>query len=258
MIPYFIYGIIIGLPCEIIRLKIQNHPIDMKKLLLDIITFSSGYSPTWFLCTLFIIFIIEYTIYYFIVNNYIRMLIHVVLLIVGYLLPVVVNEFARLKTTIFCTFFFYVGKIIHDRIWNDLVKSRHRLVLTSMLLVTGTCGALLNSTISASQAKFGDLVLCVYSAFCLILGMAMLCEFLCKIKLQIIVIIKKLFVYLGENSIIILCTHSFLLLSARFVAKMIGIGIHDIPILGLVLYVVVLSYFVIYIIKRFIGFSIGK
>lgn len=244
IIPYIVWGGIIGIPFEIIRHILQGQKINILYYLKGYILFNNSYSPTWFLGTLFFIFILSYFLHKIIKKENIILLIDFFFMIIGLLLSTDFNMFFKLKTMLVSIFFFQFGNFIKN--YNIHKK---KIIYGIILLIIGIIFTYCNDKVVVSKALFGNYIYFFISTISIITGIYII---LSKINL------KNTFIhYFGKYSIIVLCTHQIIIYSIRIIEKVMHLEIHTIPIIPSYMYTCVISYFLIKLLKKYMWFTFG-
>lgn len=229
MIPYFIWGIIIGFFLENIRIIIRNYKIHLSSLLLKIVTLRESYLACWFLSALFGVYLLEYFLTYINskikLNNKVLLFIeHSILLVIGYLLSLnFIGQYLQISIIFISSFFFYIGYMYKNREITFGFKSG------ILFILIGLCLAIINQKVTYSSLSFANPVISLCSAICSIIGIFIFCEQMYKCNFFQENWLSDTVEYFGKNSIIILILHPIGLYGIRIVEKVFNMEIHTFP-----------------------------
>ena len=172
VIPYVIWGGIIGSGFEILRRYTRGIELNIKEMIIDHLFIYTNFSATWFLISLFTVYIIEYFILTKIKDKRLKALVNAIIWIIGFLLPIQINHLARIKTSLVCCAFFYIGNILKDKL---LVNNNKKQIINSTaLMIIGTILVSFNEKVSAVAGRFGNPILCLLGGTTIIISLVRL------------------------------------------------------------------------------------
>ena len=208
----------------------------------------AGGHSTWFLTSLFVAQIC-FLIVTKIKNEYLRHIISVIIVAVGFILSNKIVLFISVTRGMIGYSFLYIGylfsRVMSAKNW-DIRKWKIPAGLG--LLFINIVSTLLNSRVDMHQFVFGNIALYYIGNLAGTLFILFLCAKIENIRI-------KPLNYIGENSIIVQCTHG-LLQSTVYAVFALGSGVAAQLINTVV--VLLLELPLIYIITNYLGFIIGR
>ena len=252
VVPYAIYGIAVGFLLENIRVIIRGHEFDLWTTIGKLLTFKISYLAGWFLIVLFEVYILEYIINYLstrfkVKDEYITIL-HVSMLIIGFLSTnISLLDVFKIKLVLISSFFFHLGYIIRK----INIKTTQAILLT----LIGGVVCYINKVCTYSNFEFGFPILFTISSCCSIIGWINLIRNVHKNNGGYI---NKQIISLGEDSIIVLLTHPIYLYAFRMFEKITHMDIHTFPPYAIFILLIIMELFTIKYIPKVLKKTFGK
>lgn len=226
IIPYVVWGIVIGFLLNYIKEILTDKTFNWSLSIIRIITFRESYLATWFLFTLFGVYIVEYIIAYFFKKlnlalrkdvNILLLGIHIFLLVTGYIISKLdFGNYFRFSKILISSFFFELGYFIKLALKYEDKKNLY-FIISILLGLLGTIIVLINGRVTFSDNIYQNPVLALIGCISLICSMF----YLVKIGYEKINEnkINSFLEWFGRNSIIILPTHMIIILFVRMIEK---------------------------------------
>lgn len=264
LIPYFIWGILIGGLLENIRLIIREGTGQLAGEIKNILLFKTSYLSTWFVFTLFGVYILEACLNKFLNKNsslpkfrVINIILHVLFLIAGYCLRnISLMQYFRLSKILVASFFFWGGeqlkKYSHSKAIINIPVVVRDIILPGIILAIGTIAALLNNKVTFSEEEYGNPIICLIGAGFIIWGLFMIFETGKGISKN------RLLRICGKNSIIILVTHNIFIYGIRLLEILFNMEIHTFPVVPAFIIVITLEVITILYMPRKMLVLFGK
>lgn len=169
MVPYLVWGVIIGFFVENIRVIIHPQSFDALGMIFPIITGKTSCLTCWFLLVLFLVYIFEYLISIFFNGKDLALaVVHALCLVIGYFMTDIGVFFwgegrhCRIRLVLISSAFFVLGYFL-KKYWHNVSD---KLMTTSaiLFLALGVFIELKNTRITYSKEIFGNPILTFSSA----------------------------------------------------------------------------------------------
>ena len=244
LIPYFIFDILFS-----ICISVSTGFTELGNNILSTISFV-GITATWFLPCLFFVEVLFWFLEH--VNDKIRIIIIIALFIIGLFCPSI--GYLKVLLRVFIGLGFYSLGFYFSKVLLQLQK----WYISIVLIIAFIASALCNETIDLYSMKLGNPVLYTISSMCGSMLLLQFSIFLSRKNHKI----QNGITFLGRNTLIILCTHVFLIEIIRIIDnKCFG---DILPFLGafegivFCMLIVSLEIPVILFCNHFLGFLFGK
>ena len=233
LIPYAIWGILIGFLVVNGRSLIKGLDLNLPEIIVEILIARKSFLASWFLWVLFGVYCVQYLLSAILSKAKQRttlwIVINVILLCIGYLMSQFFKEPPFRITLILISCFFFMYGALARKVLLTLSEKQLWIKLATALscLLIGVILCFLNSKVTYSRQEYGNPLLHTVSACLTIFGLVVAFSLLYEVK--ILGWLKKYLEFMGKNSIIVLLTHSILLYGIRFIETVLGMKLHTFP-----------------------------
>lgn len=224
MIPYFFWGILIGLSVSYIPNILRGNYPDFGKLLYRITTFQESSSAGWFLQVLFFIYLLEYGLcaagskYNPVRNKAVLCFLHLLMAFFAvFLSDKPIGNFMRLSRILKYSLYFYLGTQI-NRIIHPESKPTIQTLFYSVLLLSVS---FLTYLLQSDHSLFSQIIEILISVSG-IFGLYYFFQWISYSSFKNSIPAKVLSSF-GFNSITVLCTHQLLIIIIHKVEHLIGL-----------------------------------
>ena len=250
MVPYLVWGVIIGFFVENIRVIIHPQSFDAIGMIFPIITGKTSYLAGWFLLVLFLVYMLEYLISAFYNGKDLVLVgVHALCGIAGYFMNDIWGGYYRIRLVLISSTFFVLGFFL-KKYWHK-VNGKPIAISTILFFILGLFFELKNTRVTYSKEIFGNPILAFSSA---VFTIAALFEISYRMESVFKNCAGRMFLkslcFFGENSIVVLCTHLLFLYVIRILEKVLGMQIHTFPVGGAFLIVVMAEIILIKLMPR--------
>lgn len=239
LLPSILWGGLIGIALEYARMYLGTEGAENYNLKSEIIGFllgKSSYYGSWFVFTLFGVYLLEYLISF--VCKKINLsyksipvvIIHILFAVGGLFIgKYEIGLYFRIRYILIAAMLFYAGYIYQQ------INKRHNIVIDIFTVIAGGVLSMVNTDIVIfSDFQFANPIISVLAAFCTIYGLIGITE---KLSTKINFRFLKL---MGQNSIIVLYTHFILIMVViRMLEKLLKLQIHTFP--GILSFIIIVS-----------------
>lgn len=162
MVPYLVWGIIIGFFVENIRVIIHPQSFDALGMIFPIITGKTSYLAGWFLLVLFLVYMLEYLVSTFYNGKDLVLVgVHALCGIAGYFMNDM-GGYYRIRLVLISSTFFVLGYFL-KKYWHK-VNGKPIAISTILFLILGIFLELKNTRVTYSKEIFGNPSLAFSSA----------------------------------------------------------------------------------------------
>ena len=263
LVPYLIWGVLIGFLVENGRLLIRtNASLNIASIIVKIVTARASYLASWFLWVLLGVYCIQYVIAMAVKSSPIKEIIwiiaNIIMLPLGYLMLRFWGVgIYRINLIIASCFFFTLGSVMRRFLaFLDQKRIVYRIILCFVAISVGGIICFINGLVTYSGAEFGNPLLHTISAMFTIFGLFL--AFSLFYNKNLCNNAKKLLEYLGKNSIIVLLTHLILLYGIRILEKLLGMKIHTFPGILAFLIITIAELIIIKLIPKKVQWVFGR
>ncbi|WP_288527185.1 acyltransferase family protein [uncultured Eubacterium sp.] len=228
-LPSVLWGGIIGIGLESVRKYLGTEGIEnynLKSEIVDFVLGKSSYYGSWFVFTLFGVYLLEYLISFickktnFPYKSILITIIHILFAVCGLLIGKYdFSLYYNLRFVLVASMLFYAGYLYQQ------FNKRHYTAIDILSVIVGIVLSMVNTGVVVfSDFYFANPVISVLAAFCSIYGLIGIAE---KLSEKFNFRFLKL---MGQNSIIVLYTHFILILVViRMLEKLLKLPIHTFP-----------------------------
>lgn len=264
LIPYIIWGCVIGFFVENIRLLLRTGTVG--EIIVTLSRFITGRKffmvVPWFLFVLMGVYFVEYLLSLIIKDYSKKTIVWVVFsclcLPLGYFIGrYPFSEYFRISLILISCFFFAFGMVlkqIMDRITS--IKQIYQLLLGISVVLLGGIICVVNGKVSYFIGQFGNEVLHTISALSTTTGLSILIYYLHQNKWFDLP--GRFLEFFGSHSVIVFLTHPILLYGIRIVEKIFHMEIHTFPAIPAFIIVVALQYALIRFMPKNLLWTFGK
>ena len=251
IIPYVLWGVIIGFIVDNIRLLIRNKPIEWLDMFWMVLTGRKFFMVVpWFLFALIGVYCVQYLLCLALKKsrrkNTLWLLINFLLLPLGYLVcHFEFSNYFRLGLVVVSCGFFAFGVVL-----KQMMEKSASMKWEKQLCIG------VNIWVSYANKRFGDEVLHTASALCTIVGLSFTA--CCMESKGWLKLINRPLEYLGKNSVIVFLTHPILLYGIRVLEGILKMPIHTFPAIPAFFMVLVAQFIVVRFMPKKLLWTFGK
>lgn len=259
LIPYIVWGLIIGFFVENLRVIIHPNNFDFGGTIFLMLTGRRSYQASWFLLVLFLVYILEYGISCIkpLKSPFRLLFIHIIIVIIGFSIDPYIGSFYKIRLTLISSFFFVIGYLIKTMHDSFRASVMFNIYLYIVCVFIGAVLEALNYRVTYSKEIFGNPVLMAVSSILTVFGLMGLFEIIGKNINEDNALFRVLLVF-GKNSIVVLCTHMLFIYLIRVIEKILKMEIHTFPTFLSLVIVCVLEFVIIKIMPKYGWKLFGK
>lgn len=263
IIPYVLWGVIIGFMVDNVRLLIRNKPIEWLDMIWMVLTGRKFFMVVpWFLFALIGVYCVQYLLCLVLKKsrhkNTIWLVINFLLLPLGYFVcRFEFSSYFRLGHVVVSCGFFAFGVVLKRMMEkSEPMKWGKQLCIGLVLLIVGGICCFLNIWVSYANLRFGDVVLHTVSALGTIVGLSLVSR--CMETKGWLAVINRPLEFFGKNSVIVFLTHPILLYGIRILESLLKMPIHTFPAIPAFCMVVVAQFVVVRFMPKKLLWTFGK
>ena len=262
LVPYLIWGVVIGLAMEYARRSVRGMTwAGLLTMVRNTLVFTP-YNACWFLMALFGVYLLEAVMTAILkklpkeLAFCINAICHGAFVVIGYLLRDIKWASAfQFSKILVGSFFFWLGQMyvyLQGKKVAAIRRKSVKVIIALSCLLLGGLLAVLNEQVTFSRQIYGNPFMALGSALLSLYGLFTV--------FQTVAVLSKgrLLLFCGQNSMIILCTHSLFIYMFRLLEMVLKMEIHTFPVLIVFPIVVVMELALIKLMPPKLFFIFGK